>query len=200
MFRDANVDLATASDEEFQEALATMAKDKVVDAHPTLKVHQLFSGGSAQKQLENYTDTETLAWSEANLGVVCATVADMLTMAESAVTCDVLMSASEDDGLARSLGLDHFARSAQSVAGYGLAYYDYRRFSNPYAKDAKSVGSIKGSYDKTRSSNWHWKRMPEEEGGVEEIRECHQQTASKAKARAKPKARAETKRKAVTKQ
>ena len=207
LFRDASIDLATASDDDFQEALATMTKDNVLDVHPTLKVHQLFSGAGAKQRLENYTDTETLAWGEANLGVVCGTVGDMLTMAESAVTCDVLMSAAEDDGLARSLGLDHFARSARSIAGDGLGYYDYRRFSNPYAKDAESVGLIKDSYDKTRSSNWHWKRMPQEEGGVEEIGECPPKTkrpraASKAKAKAgaKPKVGAETKRKAVTKQ
>ena len=184
LFRDANVDFASVSDGEFLEALGTMGKDDLRDVHPTLKVHQLFSATSAQTPLERYANMETLVWSQANLGVVCDNLEDMLAMAESAVSCDLLMSAADDDGLARSLGLDHFARSARSIGGNRLGYYDRSRFGGPYQKDANVTESIKDSFDRLRPSNWHLKRALEDEG-VEEIGHTRSRAKAKTTTRAK---------------
>ncbi len=177
-----------------------MAKDKILDVHPTVAVHDLFSGASNKKQqpFENYADADTLVWGEANLGIVCSSIEDMLAMQESAAKCDVLMSTDDDDGLARSIGLDHFVRSAAVSARDGLRY-GYQSYANPWNKDAKSVESIKQNFDKTRSSNWWWKRTSAEEGGVEEIGESNKRPRAKAKtkAKAKPKAAAMKKKDAT---
>ncbi len=202
LFRGAKVDVASASEDEFQASLATMAKDKRLDVHPTMAVYDLFSGASDKKRqpLENYADMGTLSWGEANLGVACGSVDDMLLMQESAVLCDVLMSTDDADaGFARDLGLDHFVRSAAAQARAGLRY-DYQSYANPWSKVAKSVEPIRASYDETRSSNWWLKRAPADDGGVEEIGDSNKRprATAKTKAKAKPKAAA-MKKKTVTK-
>ena len=199
LFREAGIDLETANGLDFQAALATMAKDRVRDIHPTLKVHQLFSGRGFH-DLESDIDAETLVWGQANLGVVCGNVADMALLAEVAATSDFLTSEC-DGGSARCLGFDHFARSARSItAGDALGYYDYKKFRNPYTTDAKSVAAIKDSFDKTmRSSTCRLKRLPQEQGGVEEIGSEQMRPRGKAKAKATPTSKAKVQKTKVAK-
>ena len=60
------VDISAASEEEFAQALERMRRDKALEAHPTLRVHQLFNG--LADKLEAYACPDVLAWGERNLG------------------------------------------------------------------------------------------------------------------------------------
>ena len=61
-------DVASMSDEAFGEALEQMARDVHQDVHPTLAVHQLFSGHATRqgKAPEDLADANVLAWGERN--------------------------------------------------------------------------------------------------------------------------------------
>ena len=120
------VDISAASEEEFAQALARMTRDTTLEGHPSLRVHQLFSG-QVRGNLEAYACPDVLAWGERNLGATCATLEDMAKMQKAAADGDVLCSAGE-----WSLGLDHFARSAACLGQTGLRY-DYARFANPWS-------------------------------------------------------------------
>ena len=85
------VDISAASEEEFAQALARMTRDTTLEGHPSLRVHQLFSG-QVRGNLEAYACPDVLAWGERNLGATCATLEDMAAMQEAAVTCDVLLT------------------------------------------------------------------------------------------------------------
>ena len=189
LFRDAGIDLESVCEQTFEEALATMAKDAIVDAHPSLKVHRLFHDANGNGRALDQVDFETLLWSHANLDVVCDNLGDMLLVAESAATSDVLTAEGE------ALGLDHFARTALSVASGSVGYYDYKRFRNPYTKNAKSVEAIQKSYDGTRSTSWHLKRKPRENNSGDE---APPQKRPRGKAKAKTKATSKTTRATTT--
>ena len=126
----AGVDISVASEEEFAQALERMRRDKALEAHPTLRVHQLFNG--LADNLEAYAGPDVLAWGERNLGVTCDTLEDMAAMQEAAVTCDVLQTGGEHD-----VGLDHFARSAACLGQRSTKLrYDHATFVNPWAAPA----------------------------------------------------------------
>lgn len=181
LFRDAGIDLETASEQVFKDALATMAKDQFVDAHPSMKVHRLFQNDGDRAQ-DQQLDFETVLWTQANLDVVCGNLDSMWAVAESATTCDVLTAEGE------ALGLDHFARTALSVTSDAVGYYDYSRFRNPYAKNAENVEVIQKSYEKTRSTSWHLKRT-RRENSYDSRDEAPPQRRPRTKAKAKSKAR-----------
>ena len=180
LFRDAGIDLESVCEQTFEEALSTMAKDAIVEAHPSLKVHRLFNGANGSDRALDRVDFETLLWSHANLDVVCGNLDKMSFVADSAATSDLMTAEGE------ALGLDHFARTALSVANGSVGYYDYKRFRNPYAKNAASVEAIQKSYDEMRSTSWHLKRMPRENGSGDEA-------SSQKRGKAKPKTKATSK-------
>ena len=130
------VDISAASEEQFAQALARMTRDTTLEGHPSLRVHQLFSG-QVRDNLEAYACPDVLAWGERNLGATCATLEDMAAMQEAAVTCDVLQSGGE-----YPCGLDHFARSAACLGQRSTKLrYDYATFVNPWA--APAAGTTK---------------------------------------------------------
>ena len=62
MFEDAGVDSSAASEEDFALALEQMTRDRTLEALPSLRVHQLFSGNV--RDLEDYADPCVLAWGD----------------------------------------------------------------------------------------------------------------------------------------
>ena len=133
------IDIGAASDEEFSQALARMTRDKTLEAHPSLRVHQLFNG-QVRDGLEEYASPDILSWGERNLGVACATLENMAKMQQAAADADVLCTAGE-----WSLGLGHFARSAACLGQTGLRY-DYTKFANPWSAPA-ATATIKAVRD-----------------------------------------------------
>ena len=123
------VDISAASEEEFAQALARMTRDKALEAHPSLRVHQLFNG-HVRDGLEEYASPEILSWGERNLGATCSTLESMAKMQQAAADADVLCTAGE-----WSLGLGHFARSAACLGQTGLRY-DYTKFAYPWSAPA----------------------------------------------------------------
>ena len=130
LFQD--VDVASMSDEAFGKTLERMAKDAHQDIHPTLAVHQLFSGLATKsgRAPEDLVDARVMAWGEANHGLVCATVEEMAAMQEAAGHCDIMTNAGQPQ-----LGLEYWARSASVHGAPGLRY-DYASFVNPWATAA----------------------------------------------------------------
>ena len=127
----ASIDIGIASEEEVAQALVRMTRDKALEAHPTLRVHQLFNG-HVRDNLEDYACPDVLAWGERNLGVTCDALEDMAAIQEAAVTCDVLLTGGEYD-----VGLDHFARSAACLGRRSTKLrYDCAAFVNPWAVPA----------------------------------------------------------------
>ncbi len=134
-FTGAGVDVATMSDEAFGQTLERMARDPQHQIHPTLAVHQLFSG-LAEKQgrtPEDLVDASVFAWGERSHGILCDSVDAAAAMQEAAVYCDVLTNAGQPQ-----LGLQHWARAASVHGALGLRY-DYASYANPWTPNGKEA-------------------------------------------------------------
>ena len=153
-FKDAGIDITSATEEAFAHALQQMTRDRQNDAHPSLRAHQLFTGIAQPED----ADAAVVAWSEKNLGITRGTLADYAMMQEAAVTADLLCNGGEYD-----LGLDHFARSAAALHQTGLRY-DYAKWSNPWTAPAeKAIKLVRESFVKLESQNKSLKRRLAEE-------------------------------------
>ena len=180
-FKDAGIDITSATEEAFAHALQQMTRDRQNDAHPSLRAHQLFTGIAQPED----ADAAVVAWSEKNLGITCGTLADYAMMQEAAVTADLLCNGGEYD-----LGLDHFARSAAVLHQTGLRY-DYAKWSNPWAAPSeKTTKDIRESFEK----NEPWSRTLKRRLAAEQY---PSQDDAPPKPKAKAKARATRKAKST---
>ena len=172
----ARVDINAATEEHFAQALERMAKDSALEAHPSLRVRQLFSG--TPRALDDYARPDGLNWGERNLGGVCETLESMATMQEAAATCDVLQSGGQWDSC-----LDHFARSAACLGQSKKLKYDYAAFANPFSTpETKTTKDVRESVEQMAPWSKRMKcRLGDEPAAREVIKTT---TKTKAKARA----------------
>ena len=81
LFTDAGVDVAKASEDQFQQLVLSTFSDKRVlaDVPPSAAVHALFSGcAKSSGTIDAYSEHVVLMWGERNLGITTQSLDDML--------------------------------------------------------------------------------------------------------------------------
>ena len=148
LFADASVDVASMSDKKFGEALESMSRNAHQRVHPTLALHQLFRSRNQGMAPEDMVDASVLAWGERNHGILCDSLANMISVQEAAVECDMLTNSGQPQ-----LGMEYWARSA-AVHGASNLRYDFAAYANPWSsgvgKESLTTAAARLSFEATR--------------------------------------------------